>query len=140
MFIDITVDNVLYYFVKYEYVCLGADQGAPGRPTFTKEPTVRMFEESALIECQCTADPVPSSLWTVDGRPVTPGTKYKQGVATDGKIHRIFLEISQVSKKDSGLYKVTAKNAKGEGIANIQLNIEGIEFKLVEKPTTMNFI
>ncbi|CAF4594138.1 unnamed protein product, partial [Rotaria magnacalcarata] len=44
--------------------------------------------------------------------------------------HRISLEVFQLVKKDSGAYKVTAKNAKGDGTANIQLNIEGVGFKL----------
>ena len=92
-----------------------------------------MFEESALLECRCTADPVPSFAWTLDGKPIAVGTKYKQGISTDGNTHTIFLEVSQLTKKDSGLYKVTAKNNKGDGSANIELNIGGIEFKFVDK-------
>ncbi|CAF4579023.1 unnamed protein product [Rotaria sp. Silwood1] len=106
------------------------DQSAGGRPSFIKTPEVRMFEESALLECQCTADPVPSFTWTLDGKALALGTKYKQGIVTDGNIHKIFLEVFQIGTKDSGLYKATAKNAKGDGTASIQLNIEGIDFKL----------
>jgi len=117
---------------KGKYIYLDKDQsGGGGRPTFTQSPQVRMFEESVLLECRCTADPVPSFTWTFDGKAITVGTKYKQGILTEGNTHTIFLEVSQVTKKDSGIYKVVAKNTKGDGSANIELNIEGIEFKFV---------
>lgn len=52
-----------------------------------------MFEESILLECRCTADPVPSFTWTLDGKAITVGNKYKQGLVkqrinerTKGKI------------------------------------------------------
>ena len=90
-----------------------------------------MFEESALLECRCTADPVPSFTWTLDGKPIAVGNKYRQGILSEGNTHTIFLEVSQLAKADSGAYKVTAKNGKGDGSANIQLNIEGIDFKFV---------
>ena len=56
------------------------DQGSTGRPTFLQAPQVRMFEESILLECRCTADPVPSFTWTLDGKAITVGNKYKQGL------------------------------------------------------------
>ena len=105
------------------------DQGGVGRPTFTQAPQVRMFDESILLQGRCTADPVPTFTWTLDGKPIAAGTKYRQGILSEGNIHNIFLEIFQVNKKDSGVYKLTAKNVKGDGAANIQLNIEGIDFK-----------
>ncbi|CAF4342019.1 unnamed protein product, partial [Adineta steineri] len=108
------------------------EQGSSGRPTFTQAPQVRMFEESVLLECRCTAEPVPSFTWTLDGKPITMGARYKQGILSEGNTHTIFLEIAQLTAKDSGAYKVTAKNVKGDGVANIQLNIEGIDFKLPE--------
>jgi len=92
-----------------------------------------MFEESVLLECRCTADPIPSFTWTLNGKAIVIGPKYKQGILTEGNTHTISLEVSQVTKKDSGVYKVTAKNNKGDGSANIELNIEGIEFKFVLK-------
>lgn len=52
-------------------------------------------------------------------------------ILSEGNTHVIFLEIFQITKKDSGNYKVTAKNVKGDGSANIQLNIEGVDFKSV---------
>lgn len=92
-----------------------------------------MFEESALLECRCTADPLPSLTWTFEGKAIPLGTKYKQGISSEGKTHTIFLEVSQLTKKDSGVYKVTAKNSKGEGVANIELNITGTDFKFVNE-------
>lgn len=90
-----------------------------------------MFEESILLECRCAADPVPSFVWTLDGKNIAVGPKYRQGILSEGTTHTIFLEIFQITAKDSGVYKVTAKNAKGDGSASIQLNIEGIDFKFV---------
>jgi hypothetical protein len=112
---------------------LDQDQGAGDRPTFTQAPQVRMFEESILLECRCTADPVPSFIWTLEGKAIAASAKYRQGILSEGNTHTIFLEISQIGPKDTGAYKVTAKNAKGDGAANIQLNIEGIQFKFVER-------
>ncbi|CAF1219104.1 unnamed protein product [Adineta steineri] len=82
-----------------------------------------MFEESVLLKCRCTAEPVPSFTWALDGKPITMGARYKQGILSEGNTHTIFLEITQLTAKDSGAYKVTV---------NIQLNIEGIDFKLPE--------
>ncbi|CAF3917151.1 unnamed protein product, partial [Rotaria magnacalcarata] len=104
--------------------------GGGGRPAFTQAPTVRMFEESILLEGVCTADPVPSFTWTLDGKAINVGTKYRQGILSEGTTHRIFLEIAQLTKKDSGTYKLTAKNVKGDSSATIQLNIEGINYKM----------
>jgi hypothetical protein len=92
-----------------------------------------MFEESILLECRCTADPVPSFTWTLDGKAIAVSAKYRQGILSEGNTHTIFHEIFQITPKDSGTYKATAKNVKGDGSANIQLNIEGIEFKFVIK-------
>jgi hypothetical protein len=114
-------------------VCLDQEQGTGGRPTFSQSPQVRMFEESALLECRCTADPVPSFAWTLDGKAIAVGTKYKQGISTEGNTHTIFLEVLQLTKKDSGLYKVIAKNSKGDGSATIELNIADVEFKFVDR-------
>jgi hypothetical protein len=97
-----------------------------------------MFEESVLLECRCTADPVPSFTWTLDGKTIAAGPRYKQGILSEGNTHTIFLEIGQLTAKDSGAYKVTAKNVKGDGAANIQLNIEGIDFRLVEERARTN--
>ncbi|CAF1109430.1 unnamed protein product [Adineta steineri] len=66
---------------------------------------------------------VPSFIWTLDGKPITMGARYKQEILSEGNIHTIFLEIAQLTAKDSDAYKVTT---------NIQLNIEAIDFKLPE--------
>lgn len=104
-----------------------------GRPTFLQTPQVRMFEESALLQCRCTADPTPGLTWTFEGKPILLGSKYKQGMSSESNIHTIFLEVSQLTKKDTGLYKLTAKNAKGENFANIELNITSTDFKFVDE-------
>ena len=90
-----------------------------------------MFEESVVLQCQCTADPIPTYTWTLDGKPIISRTKYKQGILTEGSAHRISLEIFQITKKDSGIYKVIARNGKGDGSADIELNIQRIDFKYV---------
>jgi len=108
------------------------DQTGGGRPTFSQAPRARIFEESILLEAQCTADPAPSFTWTIDGKAITVGTKYRQGIFSEGNVHRVFLEILQWVKKDSGLYKITGKNVKGDGSTAIQLNIEGIDFRMMQ--------
>lgn len=75
---------------------------------------------------------MPSFTWTLDGKALATGTKYRQGILSEGNTHKIFLEITQIGPKDSGNYKLTAKNAKGDGSTSIQLNIEGVQFKVPE--------
>ena len=61
------------------FVLADQDQSGGGRPTFSQAPRARIFEESILLEAQCTADPAPSFTWTIDGKAITVGTKYRQG-------------------------------------------------------------
>ena len=134
--IQLNFDSKSMFFSSFgrfqlsRYMIIDQDQGSVGRPTFTIAPSARIFEESILLEGRCTADPVPSFTWTIDGKGLPAGTKYRQGILSEGNIHRIFLEITQIGAKDTGNYKLTAKNAKGDGSTSIQLNIEGVQFKV----------
>jgi hypothetical protein len=79
--IEFRISCVNHIDFDYDYH-LDQDQGSAGsggRPTFAQAPQARMFEESILLECRCTADPVPSFTWTLDGKAITLGNKYKQG-------------------------------------------------------------
>lgn len=66
---------------KFETSFIFKDQqeNSAGRPNFPQPAQVRTFDESVLIEAKCTADPLPSFTWTLDGKPITPSNKYKQG-------------------------------------------------------------
>ena len=113
------------------------------KPTFTQKPFIRQLEDKVFFECKLSADPLPSIVWELDGKVLTNTTKYKQRfdiksalmmvhilififyrILSESISDTVILEIWNVNAKDSGDYKVIAKNLHGEGHANIKLNIQ----------------
>ena len=59
---------------------------------------------------------------------LSENAKYSMSIELDQKLyHLIRLQITNVAKKDSGEYKAVAVNKHGQGVANINLNFEGVE-------------
>ena len=71
-----------------------------------------------------TADPVPTFTWYLENSAIKNPAKYKQRILSEGKTHTLILEINNLVAKDSGDYKLVAKNSRGEAEANIKLNID----------------
>ena len=49
---------------------------------------------------------------------------YLNRILTEGNVHTIILEINHLDARDSGDYKLKAKNTFGEADSIIKLNIE----------------
>lgn len=101
-----------------------ASSSAAGKPVFIQKPFIRQLEDKILFECKLTSDPVPTFTWFFDGAQLKNPAKYKQRILSEGKTHTLILEINSLVGKDSGDYKVVAKNQHGEAESNIKLNIE----------------
>jgi hypothetical protein len=82
------------------------------------------LEDKIFFECKLTADPVPTFTWYLENTPLKNPAKYKQRILSEGKTHTLILEINNFQNKDSGDYKLVAKNSRGEADANIKLNID----------------
>ena len=67
---------------------------------------------------------MPTFTWYLENAVLKNPAKYKQRILSEGKTHTLILEINNLGSKDSGDYKLVAKNSKGEADANIKLNID----------------
>ncbi|XP_069132542.1 twitchin-like isoform X10 [Argopecten irradians] len=94
-------------------------------PTFSDKPVVNQENKNLVIECKCTANPKPVVTWFKDNRIITPNFRYKMRAENKGDEHQLFLDVMSFTAKDSGQYKVTAKNDHGEGNATVTVNLEG---------------
>ncbi|XP_078660088.1 contactin-5-like [Branchiostoma floridae x Branchiostoma belcheri] len=77
-------------------------------PSFTRFPqdTQALINESPLLPCQATGDPLPSISWFFDGSLVTDSLKYD--ISTSGN-----LQIMGISNADEGAYLCRAENVLG---------------------------
>merc|ERR1712110_277594 len=71
------------------------------------------------------SNPKPEVLWFKDGVSLPMNARIKPTITGAGNDYVIKLEITNFTKEDGGLYKVTAKNELGEGNANITINLQG---------------
>jgi hypothetical protein len=119
--------------------------GSSGKPVFLQKPFIRQLEDKIFFECKISSDQVPSFTWYLDGTLLKSPDKYKTRILSEGKTHTVILEISNLTSKDSGDYKLVAKNSNGEAESFIKLNIEskrasklpdGIAPHFVSKPIT----
>ncbi|CAF0846330.1 unnamed protein product [Brachionus calyciflorus] len=95
-----------------------------GKPVFVQKPFIRQLEDKIFFECKLTADPVPTFTWYLDNTVLNNPAKYKKRILSEGTTHTLILEINNLSARDSGDFKVVAKNRHGEADSNIKLNIE----------------
>ncbi len=70
------------------------------------------------------ADPKPTITWYLGDKVVKEDTRHKYALITDKHTHLASLQIMRVTASDAGVYKLIAKNSKGEGVANISLYFE----------------
>jgi hypothetical protein len=109
-----------------------AGSGTGNAPLFIQKPFIRQLEDKVLFECKLTADPVPTFDWYLGSSQLKNASKYKQRIISEGMTHTFILEINNLVAKDSGDYKLIAKNQHGQADANIKLNIETKVGKLPE--------
>ncbi len=116
-----------------------------GAPRFLQAPFIRQLEDKIFFECKLSADPLPTFTWFLGSAQLKNPAKYKSRIMSEGNTHTLILEINSLISKDSGDYKVVAKNQHGEADANIKLNIasnkntrlpDGIAPHFISKPLT----
>lgn len=101
-----------------------SSSSSSGRPVFVQKPFIRQLEDKIFFECKLTAEPLPNFIWYLDNSVLNNSAKYKRRILSEGATHTIILEINNLTDRDSGDYKVVAKNSHGEADANIKLNFE----------------
>ncbi|KAL7669549.1 hypothetical protein ACOME3_010201 [Neoechinorhynchus agilis] len=98
-----------------------------GRPNILENIQIRPFvdkvDDAIMIQCLCEADPVPDFVWYFKGNPLSQSSKYVNSVLVEGDKYVAVLVINNVTKSDSGEYRLVARNNKGEHSANI--NVDG---------------
>ena len=93
------------------------------KPEFPEKPKIRQAGKNIIFECVLNAQPLPTITWSRGGENIADGGRYKITRTTTGTSHKLALEITGVTGKDGGEYKVFAKNNLGESMATINLNI-----------------
>lgn len=97
-------------------------------PTFLQKPKLRQDEDEDIIifECVVAAYPKPDVVWyfndnvIVESRKIVPQIK-------DLSANRFYiaLKIHEPEDDDSGLYKISVTNVKGDAIGSIFANFKG---------------
>ncbi|KAI8488694.1 Titin-like [Branchiostoma belcheri] len=110
----------------------------PAPPKFTARPQTKDSPEggSAKFECKMDGSPRPSVTWFREGKVIRTEGRYT--AVSRGYSHS--LEITKITKTDSGHYACVANNAQGEVRAEFTLTVAGKihvekreEVKVVEK-------
>ena len=94
-------------------------------PTFTKKPSIREEDDGnkLIFECQLNANPRPEVQWFCGDLLVKEDLRVFSRVKEfEPNKYLVSLEVNDVIESDSGLYKVVAKNKRGQVHASIQLN------------------
>ncbi len=110
------------------------------KPVFLQAPFIRQFEDKIIFECKLSANPVPSFSWYFGGSQLNNPAKYKPRLVSEGRTHTIILEINNLVGRDSGDYKVVARNTHGEAESNIKLNIESRKNSRLPEGTAPHFL
>ena len=110
---------------------LSTDDEAPlpvdgAKPTFTEKPVIKQSDDCSQItfDCRLVADPNPSIEWFHNGNKLKEDSRHKYTLISDKHNQLASLTIVDVCGKDSGEYKVVAKNKHGDGYATINLNFD----------------
>ncbi|XP_052825204.1 twitchin isoform X2 [Octopus bimaculoides] len=95
-------------------------------PNFKEKPKISQDAsgKNIHIECSCTADPKPTITWYKGSTLLKENNRLKLKTTQDKENYSFMLDILNFTKDDAGVYKVVAKNAHGEGTANITLNLD----------------
>ncbi|XP_029656666.2 disorganized muscle protein 1, partial [Octopus sinensis] len=95
-------------------------------PNFTEKPKIAQDASGKNIhmECSCIADPKPTITWYKGSTLLKENNRLKLKTTQDKDKYTFMLDILNFTKDDAGVYKVVAKNAHGEGTANITLNLD----------------
>lgn len=67
------------------------------------------------------ANPQPTATWTVDGKPITPGSHLRMSVSDNGEEFR--LDIKKLDMTDAGVYQCVLSNPLGEDKKQAELTV-----------------
>ncbi|XP_052800015.1 twitchin-like isoform X4 [Mya arenaria] len=98
-------------------------QGSP--PAFVQKPTIRQANKNIIIECKLSSNPAPQITWLLNNAMIESGGRHTITQNVADNVYVLALEIANIGIQDGGEYKVLAKNARGEAVATINLNLEG---------------
>ena len=102
--------------------------GATGEdfaPSFTQKPQLRQEDDGnrLLFECKLRSRPQPDIEWLRGDERLTEDARTVFRMKEiDRDLYYVVLEIDDVIETDGGLYKVRARNKRGEVAASINLN------------------
>lgn len=99
-------------------------EGIP--PIFSKKPKTKCVDEGSnvIMDCRLVAVPEPEITWLFNGKEVTSTENIKVVTKSDNHMYCTVLQITNVLKKQEGLYEVVAKNREGESILPIKLKVK----------------
>ena len=101
-----------------------APSGSP--PNFVSKPSVRQAQQGKIyIECKLSSDPAPTISWMLNNKPIALGGRLNASTVKQGNVYLIALEMKDLTLQDKGEYKCIAKNARGEAVATLMLNLDG---------------
>ncbi|XP_022091183.1 twitchin-like isoform X3 [Acanthaster planci] len=106
-------------------------EGKPGdaegiAPNFTMKPRMRQSEDGVklTIECELMADPEPEVTWYRGNSVLRDGGRFRLTFSPDAEYYFLALEITDVTEKDGGEYKIVASNKLGTATNTIKLNFQ----------------
>ena len=88
-----------------------------------------------VIECDCESKNKPEIKWSRNNVEIKNEGRYLIEVCEiKQSMFILVLEIDNIMAADAGTYKVTAKNAKGESVANVELKLDEKKDDVKDKP------
>lgn len=99
-------------------------EGIP--PIFSKKPKTKCVEEgtNVILDLRLVAAPEPEITWLFNGKEVSGIDNIKVVTKSDNHMYCTVLQITNVLKKQEGIYEVIAKNREGESMLPIKLKVK----------------
>ncbi|GFS70115.1 ig-like domain-containing protein [Nephila pilipes] len=97
-------------------------------PTFIQKPKLREDDEEDIIifECVVLAYPKPDVAWFFENKKIKKTAKLKPEIKELGSNrYYIALKLHDPEDDDSGLYRLTVTNKKGDAAGSIKANFRG---------------
>ncbi|GFQ94468.1 ig-like domain-containing protein [Trichonephila clavata] len=99
-------------------------------PTFVQKPKLRQDDDDDIIifECVVLACPKPDVAWFFENKKIKKTAKLKPEIKDLGSNrYYIALKLHDPEDEDSGLYRLTVTNKKGDAAGSIKANFRAIE-------------
>lgn len=98
-------------------------------PTFAARPRTAIVDEGATVELECrlVAVPEPEISWSFNDKALEETDRITWKKISDVHMYHHVVRISEVTKEDTGTYKIFAKNREGVAETFISLRVESRE-------------